>query len=81
MRVTLDKDLNEIVELDMSDIAKLFLGREIKIPGHAVRLRNQIAFEAFNLSARPDISKPLPREGIGAGGPGTGPGTTVIIEK
>ena len=56
MRVIITRNLDEVVELSLWDIAKLLLGRELKLRGHAIFLRNAVSFSAFNLSAKPGDS-------------------------
>lgn len=53
MRLTLKVDFSTVAELSYLDIAKLLIGREIKVPGHPVHIRQQTAYEAFNSRARP----------------------------
>lgn len=54
MRITLKEDLSTVVELGYLDVLKLLFGREIKVPGHPVYLRQPRAYEAFNLKAPPE---------------------------
>ena len=51
MKVSLDKNLNPVVDVEWADILRLLFGREVKIPGYPMLLRNRQAYEAFNLSA------------------------------
>jgi hypothetical protein len=54
MKLSMKEDLASVAELGWLDMLKLMFGRELKVPGHPVYIRQQRAFEAFNLDARPN---------------------------
>jgi hypothetical protein len=51
MKLSLKPDLSTVAELSYWDVVMMLFGRELKVPGHPVHIRQQRAYEAFNISS------------------------------